>query len=61
MTIVGGTVIYEEGRCALVDEAAVMAEAQVRGTELIERAGLTGLAPTRQPPAAGSGAGLMVC
>jgi 5-methylthioadenosine/S-adenosylhomocysteine deaminase len=40
MTIVGGEVVFEDGRCTRVDEAAVMEEAQARGKELIERAGL---------------------
>ncbi len=40
MTIVGGEVIYEGGRCTRVDEAEVMAEAQARAEELIRRAGL---------------------
>ena len=43
MTIVGGEVIYENGRCMKVDEAAVTAEAQARAAELVERAGLAGL------------------
>jgi 5-methylthioadenosine/S-adenosylhomocysteine deaminase len=43
MTIVGGEVIYEDGRCTKVDEAAVTAEAQARAAELVERAGLAGL------------------
>jgi 5-methylthioadenosine/S-adenosylhomocysteine deaminase len=41
MTIASGKVIYENGRCTLVDEIDVMAEAQIRSAELIERAGLT--------------------
>ena len=40
MTIVGGEVIYEDGRCTKVDEEAVMAEARARATELVERAGM---------------------
>ena len=39
-TIVGGTVILEEGRCTLIDEDEVLQEAQGRAEELIERAGL---------------------
>lgn len=42
-TIVGGEVIYENGRCTRVDEGAVMDEAQARAEELVERAGLGGL------------------
>ncbi len=40
MTIAGGEVIYEDGRCTKVDEAAVMAEARARTVELVERAGM---------------------
>ncbi len=43
MTIVGGEVVYEDGRCTRVDEDEVMAEAQVRAGELTERAGLSAL------------------
>jgi 5-methylthioadenosine/S-adenosylhomocysteine deaminase len=43
MTIVGGDVVYEDGRATRVDEAEVMAEAQARADELVERAGLSGL------------------
>lgn len=43
MTIVDGTVVFEAGRCTQVDEAAVMAEAQARAVELVERAGLSDL------------------
>ena len=46
MTIVGGEVIYENGACTRVDEAAVMAEAQARAEDVVRRAGLEGL---RQP------------
>jgi 5-methylthioadenosine/S-adenosylhomocysteine deaminase len=40
MTIVGGEVIYEDGRCTKVDEEAVMGEARARTAELVERAGM---------------------
>lgn len=40
MTIVGGEVVYEDGRCTRVDEAEVMAEAQARAGELVARAGM---------------------
>ena len=51
MTIVGGDVVYEDGRCTRVDEAEVMAEAQARSDELTERAGLSKLrAPWRPEP-----------
>jgi 5-methylthioadenosine/S-adenosylhomocysteine deaminase len=40
MTIVGGEVVYEDGRCISVDEAAVLVEAQARARELVERAGM---------------------
>jgi len=37
MTIVGGQIIYEEGRCTRVDEAEVIAEARARSRELADR------------------------
>jgi 5-methylthioadenosine/S-adenosylhomocysteine deaminase len=40
MTIVGGEVVYENGKCTRVDEAEVMAEAQARARELVIRAGM---------------------
>lgn len=40
MTIVDGRIVYENGRCTLVDEDEVMAEAQARADELIGRAGM---------------------
>ena len=43
MTIVGGGVIYENGASTRVDDGEVIAEAQARSAELIERAGLHGL------------------
>jgi 5-methylthioadenosine/S-adenosylhomocysteine deaminase len=43
MTIVGGEVIYENGASTRVDEGEVIAEAQARSAELIERAGITSL------------------
>ncbi len=43
MTVVGGEVVFEEGRCTRVDEAAVLAEAQACSDALIRRAGLDGL------------------
>jgi 5-methylthioadenosine/S-adenosylhomocysteine deaminase len=42
-TIVNGRIIYEDGHCTLVDEQAIMEEAQRRSEELVERAGLGGL------------------
>jgi 5-methylthioadenosine/S-adenosylhomocysteine deaminase len=39
MTIVGGQVVYEDGRCMLVDEEEVMSEAQERAEHLVGRAG----------------------
>lgn len=39
-TIIDGTVVYENGSSTLVDEAAIMEEAQSRSEDLIERAGL---------------------
>lgn len=38
MTVVGGRVVVEEGRCTLVDEEALMAEAQERAERLVHRA-----------------------
>jgi 5-methylthioadenosine/S-adenosylhomocysteine deaminase len=49
MTIVGGEVIYENGACTRVDEAAVLAEAQARAEDVVRRAGLEGLRPPRRP------------
>ena len=49
MTIVGGEVIYENGASTKVDEAEVIAEAQARSAELIERAGLRGLLDPWRP------------
>jgi len=40
MTIVGGDVVYEDGRCTKVDETEAMAEAQSRADDLVGRAGL---------------------
>ncbi|HEX5146407.1 MAG TPA: amidohydrolase family protein, partial [Conexibacter sp.] len=40
MTVVGGEVVFEGGRCTRVDEAAVIAEAQACSDALIRRAGL---------------------
>ena len=52
-TIVGGEVIFEDGRCTMVDEAAVVEEANGRAADLVSRAGLTPLLePWRTPPAA---------
>lgn len=45
-TIVGGEVIYEEGRCTKVDEEAVVEEANGRAADLAARAGL---APLLEP------------
>jgi 5-methylthioadenosine/S-adenosylhomocysteine deaminase len=50
MTIVGGEVVYEDGRCTKIDEAAVMEEAQRRAAELVARAGMGSLlTPWRRP------------
>lgn len=40
-TIVGGEVIFEEGRCTKVDEASVVEEANARAADLVDRAGLS--------------------
>lgn len=41
MTIVGGDVIYEDGRCSLVDEQSIMDEAAARTPHLLQRAGIS--------------------
>jgi 5-methylthioadenosine/S-adenosylhomocysteine deaminase len=52
MTIVDGEVVFEDGRCPNVDEAALMDEVQERAEQLVARAGLEGLAiPWRLPSA----------
>ncbi|WP_433548292.1 amidohydrolase family protein [Streptomyces sp. CA-294286] len=43
MTVVDGRVVFEEGRCVLVDEAALLEEAQERAERLLVRAGLDAL------------------
>jgi 5-methylthioadenosine/S-adenosylhomocysteine deaminase len=43
MTIVGGRIVVEDGRSTTVDEEQVMADAQQRADELVERCGLGGL------------------
>jgi 5-methylthioadenosine/S-adenosylhomocysteine deaminase len=43
MTIVGGEVIFEDGRCTRVDEDEVMDEVQARADELVALAGLGAL------------------
>jgi 5-methylthioadenosine/S-adenosylhomocysteine deaminase len=40
MTIVGGQVVFENGRCTLVDEEAICAEALARAEALVRRAGI---------------------
>jgi 5-methylthioadenosine/S-adenosylhomocysteine deaminase len=49
MTIVGGEVIYEGGRCTNVDETDVLEEAQARAGELVARAGMQDLTKTWRP------------
>ena len=51
-TIVGGEVIFEDGHCTMVDEAAVMEEANGRAADLVVRAGLT---PLLEPWRMGTG------
>ena len=41
LTIIGGQIVYEDGRCTMIDEAAVMEEVQARSDELFERLGIT--------------------
>ena len=43
MTIVGGKIVVEDGRSTTVDEDQVMADAQARADQLVERCGLGGL------------------
>ena len=51
-TIVGGEIVFEDGRCTMVDEAAVIEEATGRAADLVARAGLTPLLePWRTAPA----------
>ena len=40
-TIVGGQVIYEDGKCVLVDEQSIMDEAAARTRGLLQRAGIS--------------------
>lgn len=44
MTVVGGRVVFEDGRCVLVDEEALLDEAQERAERLVARAGFEALA-----------------
>lgn len=39
LTVVDGRVVFEDGRCLLVDEDALLAEAQERSGQLVTRAG----------------------
>ena len=41
MTIVGGDIIYEDGRCSWVDEQSIMDEAAARASDLLRRAGIS--------------------
>lgn len=43
MTVVGGRVVFEDGRCVLVDEEALFAEVRERAEHLVRRAGFDGL------------------
>ena len=55
-SIIDGELVLENGVCTKVDEAEVMAEAQTRAEELIDRAGLQGLlTPWRGGPDGRSG------
>ncbi|WP_116953181.1 amidohydrolase family protein [Jiangella endophytica] len=40
MTVVGGEVVFEDGRCTRVDEDAICAEALERATAVVRRAGI---------------------
>jgi 5-methylthioadenosine/S-adenosylhomocysteine deaminase len=44
MNIIGGEIVVEDGRCTLVDQDEVIAEAKRRAGELMERVGLHELA-----------------
>jgi 5-methylthioadenosine/S-adenosylhomocysteine deaminase len=44
VTIVGGRIVYEGGKCTFVDEDEVVEEARRRGSALVDRAGLQHLA-----------------
>jgi 5-methylthioadenosine/S-adenosylhomocysteine deaminase len=58
MTIVGGHIVYQDGRCTNIDEVEVMAEAQRRAGELVARAGLEALlVPWRGAEVAAPGRG----
>ncbi|MFK4071644.1 amidohydrolase family protein [Streptomyces sp. NPDC029674] len=43
MTIVDGRIVFEDGRCPLVDEEALLTEVQERAEHLVERASFGGL------------------
>jgi 5-methylthioadenosine/S-adenosylhomocysteine deaminase len=45
LTIVGGQVVYEQGRCTLVDEEEILAEATERARAVVRRAGITAVVP----------------
>jgi 5-methylthioadenosine/S-adenosylhomocysteine deaminase len=49
MTIVNGRVVYEEGRCLLVDEGAVVEEARGRAEDLVRRSGIGALREPWRP------------
>ena len=40
MTVIGGRIVYENGRCTLVDEEEIRSEAQRRCDDLVGRAGI---------------------
>lgn len=42
-TIVGGDIVYQNGRCVYVDEDAVIDDAQARANRLLNQAGMDGL------------------
>ncbi|SDJ42390.1 amidohydrolase family protein [Streptomyces indicus] len=45
LTVVGGRIVFEDGRCTLVDEEALLEEAQERAERLVRRAGFQALTP----------------
>ena len=56
-SIIDGELVLENGVCTKVDEAEVMAEAQARAEELIDRAGLQGLLTPWRRDGADDGSG----
>lgn len=49
-TIVDGRIVYQHGRCLLIDEDAAVAAAQSRAEQLVARAGMAALCTPRKLP-----------